>query len=98
MDPLVAAALPVAGTIGGIAFGWWLSRRSEQERWARDDRLWVRTEKLKAYVAFLVAADKALSGHTGHQMALAFGREPEGVEGSDTSESLQTISLVSPTV
>jgi hypothetical protein len=47
--PLTTLLVAIAGPVAGVTLGWWLGRRTERERQAREERK-------SAYVAFVHAA------------------------------------------
>jgi len=102
MSPLEAAGALWAG-IGpavGIVLGWYLSRRSQREGYAREDRHRHRAEKVAAYSAFLAQMEAKIEGLIGVMNLAQVGTAREDADGdtADPSVPLQTIVILAPDV
>ena len=85
------------GPAAGIVLGWWLSRRSQRETWAREDRHRHRAEKVAAYSSFLAAMEGKIEGLIGDMNLARAGTQRDGEhETDDPGVPLQTISILAP--
>ena len=99
MDPLAALGALWAGLgpAAGIVLGWYLSRRSQRDGWAREDRHRHRAGNVAAYSAYLAGMEDKIDGLLGDvNLTRAGTQRDEERETSDPSVPLQTVVILAP--